>query len=95
MAAILDLSGMATRGIIQPVYCYIMMLVMSIHGTNIRNVHKIESFWSLDNNELCGFAYSDYTPKMVYSYPSETAIIHILTPGCHTNKMIPHMFCPF
>ena len=41
------------------------------------------------------FAFSDYTPKMIFSYVSETAIIHFLTPECHTNKMIPHMFRPF
>ena len=39
--------------------------------------------------------FSDYTPKMIFSYVSETAIIHFLTPECHTNKMIPHMFRPF
>ena len=38
------------------------------------------------------FAFSDYTPKMIFSYVSETAIIHFLTPECHMNKMIPHMF---
>ena len=41
------------------------------------------------------FAFSDYTPKMIFSYVSETEIIDFLTPECHTNKMIPHMFRPF
>ena len=41
------------------------------------------------------FAFSDYTPKMIFSYLSETAIIHFLTPEYQTNKMIPHMFRPF
>ena len=41
------------------------------------------------------FAFSDYTPKMIFSYRSETEIIHFLTPECHTNKMIPRMFRPF
>ena len=39
--------------------------------------------------------FSDYTPKMIFSYVSETEIIDFLTPECHTNKMIRHMFRPF
>ena len=34
-------------------------------------------------------------PKILFSYPSETAIIHFLTPEYHTNKTIPHYVWPF